>query len=317
MTVLRKIRLVSLFAGLALLAACGSQPTTNAERRPTAAGQPSAHNPSVSQGEAILGALRASQVERNSSQALEFVQRALQQTPDRPDLVWLAARLCGDVPRCEPQEYETRLRKLDPGNAVVWMGPLARAQNKGDTAAEEQILEAMGREQRFDVYWNSLLWQGALALAAESPQPAPKVLNGPLTNAINDVANWLTAVAMPPFTGLANACDRERTKDPKVAERCRNIGKVLQQGDTYAAEAVGIGISQRSVPPNSPAIVALSEHAAAVQYQHDGAREIMGEQVEREKLSAELIELMKKLRREQDVSLAVLRWAGVPLTPRK
>lgn len=313
MTVLRKIQLVSLFAGISLLAACSSQPTT----RTAGASPPAARTPSVSQGDAILGALRASQVERNSNQALLFVERALQQAPNRPELVWLAARLCGDVPRCEPQEYETRLRKADPGNAVVWMGPLARAQSKGDTAAEAQILEAIGREERFDVYWNSLLWQGAVALSAEAPRPAPKVLNGPLTNAINDVANWLTAVAMPPFTGLANACDRERAKEPTVAERCRRIGKVLQQGDTYAAEAVGIGISQRSVSPNSPTIIALSEHAATVQYQHDGAREIMGNQVEREKLSAELIELMKKLRREQDVSLAVLRWAGVPLRPRK
>jgi hypothetical protein len=92
---------------------------------------------------------------------------------------------------------------------------------------------------------------------------------------------------------------------------------VLQQGDTYAAEAVGIGISQRSVSPNSPAIIALTEHADVVQYQHDGAREIMGNQVEREKLSAELIELMKKLPREQDVSVAILRWAGEPLLPQK
>jgi hypothetical protein len=313
MTVLRKIQLVSLFAGISLLAACSSQPTTG-----PAATRPSATRaPIVSQGDAILGALRASQVERNSNQALLLVERALQQTPDRPELVWLAARLCGDVPRCEPQEYETRLRKLDPGNAVVWMGPLARAQRKGDTAAAEQILEAMGREERFDVYWNSLLWQGALALSAQAPQPAPKVLNGPLTNAINDVANWLTAVAMPPFDGLSSACARERTNDPAVAERCRRVGKVLQEGDTYAADAVGTGIAQRSVSPNSPTIIALSEHAAVLEYQHDGAREIMGSQVEREKLSAELIELMKKLRREQDVSLAVLRWAGVPLRPRR
>jgi hypothetical protein len=313
MNLLRTIRLVSIAAGASLLAACSSQPTTG----PTATSPSAARTPIVSQGDAILGALRASQVERNSNQALLFVERALQQAPDRPALVWLAARLCGDVPRCEPQEYETRLRKLDPGNAVVWMGPLARAQRKGDTAAAEQILEAMGREERFDVYWNSLLWQGALALSAQAPQPAPKVLNGPLTNAINDVANWLTAVAMPPFDGLSNACARDRTTEPAVAERCRRVGKVLQEGDTYAAEAVGIGISQRSVSPNSPTIVALSEQAAIVQYQHDGARQIMGEQVEREKLSRELIELMKKLRREQDVSLAVLRWAGVPLRPGK
>lgn len=243
------------------------------------------------------------------------MRRALEQIPDQKELVWLAARLCADVPRCEPETYESRLRKLDPGNGVVWVGPLIRAQARDDHAAETQILDALSREARFDVYWNALLSQGALALSARAPKPAPKLLNGPLTNAINDVSAWLSAVAVPSFTALANACSRERTREARTAERCRNIAKVLQQGDTYAAEAVGLGIAQRSVPPDSPTMIALTEHAAIVSYQHETAREILGQQVEREKMSAELIELMTNLRREQDVSLAVLRWAGVPLTP--
>ncbi len=294
------------------LLACSSAPTSTAPR----AGE-TAQGPATSAGraESIAAALRASQVERNPARALAHIERALTQEPQRAELLWLAARLCADVPRCDPTQFEARLRKVDSGNGVVWMGPLTRAQDKGDTAAETQILEALSREARFDVYWNSLLSQAAVVVSREARQPAPKMLNGPLTNAINDVGNWLSAVAVPSFAGLANACSRERTHDTRVAERCRKIAKVLQQGDTYAAEAVGIGIAQRAISPDSPNSIALTEHAAVLSYRHDTARDVMAEQVEREKVSAELIQLMQQLRREQEVSLAVLRWAGLPLTP--
>jgi hypothetical protein len=296
------------------LAACSSAPTTTA---PVTSSKASATRPTAAMdiGASVLAALRASQVDNEPTRALSFVQRALAQSPDRPELLWLAARLCGDVARCEPESYEARLRQLAPGNGVVWMGPLTRAQSARDSVTEKHVLEALSRESRFDVYWNALLSQAAVARSREQAQPPPKALNGPLTNAINEVADWLTAVAMPSFTGLAQTCSPDTARDETTAERCRRIAQVLQQGDTFAAEAVGIGLARRAVRPDSPSIVAIEERGAVLQYQHQAAREIMANQVEREKFSAELIELMKKLRREQDVSLAVLRWAGVSLTP--
>jgi hypothetical protein len=293
------------------LAACSNTPTTTTQSN-TSASRPAA---TVDIGANVLAALRASQVDNEPARALAFAQRALAQAPDRPELIWLAARLCGDVPRCEPESYEARLREVAPGNGVVWMGPLTRAQTARDSVTEKHVLEALGRESRFDVYWNALLSQAAVARSRESAQPPPKALNGPLTNAINEVADWLTAVAMPSFTGLAQTCSPDSARDEAAAERCRRIAQVLQQGDTFAAEAVGIGLARRAVRPDSPSIVAIEERGAILQYQHQTAREIMANQVEREKFSAELIELMKKLRREQDVSLAILRWAGVSLTP--
>ncbi|MFO7304356.1 MAG: hypothetical protein C0P74_002455 [Gammaproteobacteria bacterium] len=312
---LRRVLFIAELLCCALLMACGATPsadeTTTSPHPPPGRRAPQA----VSSGDVIVAALRASQVENDPIAALAHVERALRQIPEQKELVWLASRLCGDVPRCEPEVYESRLRKLDPGNGVVWAGPLMRAQARDDRAAEIHILEALSREDRFDVYWNTLLSQGALALSAQATAPPPKLLNGPLTNAINDVSAWLSALAVPSLTAIAKSCSEERTRDVQIAERCRNVARVLQQGDTYAAEAVGLGIAQRSVAPDSPSMIALTERAAVVSYQHQTARDILGEQVEREKMSAQLIELMKKLRREQDVSLAVLRWAGVPLTP--
>lgn len=297
-----------------LLGCSSSPPANTAARTPSASTGTPTKAAQASIGNWVAGALRASQSERNPGRALQTIEQALSQAPNRAELVWLAARLCADVPGCEPERYEARLRKLDPGNGVVWMGPLARAQAKNDNAAELQILEALSREERFDVYWNVLLREGALAVSAQT-RDRKQLLNGPLTNALNEVAAWLTAVAVPSFTGLANVCTRERATTPDMAQRCNRIANVLQRGDTFAAEAVGLGIAQRVVPDNSPSKIAIAERVDTVTYQHDTARTVMNNQVEREKLSAELIELMGKLRREQDVSLAVLRWARLPLEP--
>ena len=59
----------------------------------------------------------------------------------------------------------------------------------------------------------------------------------------------------------------------------------------------------------------LDERVATLSYRSQQSGAIVREQVERDKFSAQMIELMKKLPREQDVSLAILRWAGQPLLP--
>src|SRR5690606_18510873 len=138
-------------AAIAPFAGCGSSPP---REEPSAAPAPprTSASTSISRGAAIVSALRASQFARDRPRAFAHLRRAIDQAPDRKELVWLAIRLCPDVPRCDPAVYEARLRKLDPGNGVVWMGPLARAQGRGDDAAATQILEALSRETRFDVY---------------------------------------------------------------------------------------------------------------------------------------------------------------------
>ena len=59
----------------------------------------------------------------------------------------------------------------------------------------------------------------------------------------------------------------------------------------------------------------LDERVATLSYRSQAAGAVVRSQVERDKFSAQMIELMKKLPREQDVSLAILRWAGQPLLP--
>jgi NifB/MoaA-like Fe-S oxidoreductase len=76
-------------------------------------------------------------------------------------------------------------------------------------------------------------------------------------------------------------------------------------------------MAQRLATPASPDSIVLDERVATLSYRSQAAGAVVREQVERDRFSAQLLELMKKLPREQDVSVAILRWAGQPLVPGK
>jgi hypothetical protein len=91
----------------------------------------------------------------------------------------------------------------------------------------------------------------------------------------------------------------------------------MQHSDTTLVEGIGIGMAQRLATPASPDALVLEERGATLSYRSQAAGAVVRSQVERDKFSAQMIELMKKLPREQDVSVAILRWAGEPLLPQK
>ena len=110
-------------------------------------------------------------------------------------------------------------------------------------------------------------------------------------------------------------CSVARAVNPSVAARCLRISEAMLRGDTYMAEGVGLGIRERLASPGTPGATAVAEMIKISRYQRDTATTIMESQVEREKLSRELVNLMQKLRREQDVFVAVIRWGGQPVLP--
>jgi hypothetical protein len=252
---------------------------------------------------------------RGMDRALVFIRAAAEKAPERTDIAWLHAQVCSAVPGCAPEPLEARLRKLDPRNSVVWIGALRRAQQQGDRAAEPQILEAMSNGAYVDVYWNQLLWKTSLALRAMPGQTKDATGAPSLTIAMDDTTFWLTAMAIPRFEPVAKACSKERLADATVAARCSRVANVLQNGDTYLAEGVGLGIAERVARPGTAEALAVAERISTSRYQRETASRVISVQIEKEKFSAELIELTQRLRREQDVFLAVVRWAGEPLLP--
>ncbi|HEV8331855.1 MAG TPA: hypothetical protein VGQ22_10585 [Steroidobacteraceae bacterium] len=304
----RFFRPIVLAAALAL-SACASQ----APQRGTSA---SAATRTLSgNADELAGDALQELTESDAQTALAAIARANLVAQNRPDLAWLHVRICALTPGCEPEPIEARFRKLAPDNGVVWLGPLARAQSRRDKQVEAQILEAMSRAQRFDVYWTTLIWR--LSAARRAKAPAAGASPAPLTEALDRTTEVLSAAVVPAFKPLSTACELARTQDPTARTRCDRIALAMQSSDTTLVEGLGIGMAQHLATPASPEAIVLDERAATLSYRSQAAGAVVRSQVERDKFSAQLIELMKKLPREQDVSVAILRWAGEPLLPGK
>lgn len=295
-----------------LLSACASSPP-----------QPGASNvnPVPESGDAdefAAGALAlwGTNASANGSRALTQIQKAAQVAPQRPEILWLHLRLCMEVPGCEPEPIEARLRKLDPDNGVVWLGPLARAQARRDARASAQILEMMSKAGNFNIYWTTLIAKlvppmSRMPVATSVAQPVPT----PLTNAMNSTINWLSTLAAAAFRPLSAACDAQQVREPETRVRCEQVAQALQRSDTTLVEGLGLGISERLAPANSGALMQITERVQTLRHQTQAAGAIVTAQVEKEKFSEQMLKLMQQLRKEQDVSRAILRWAGQPLTP--
>ncbi len=295
---------VSIALILIAAAGCGGQP----ERGTSAAPAPVARA-------AAPDTLLADAMRRHNQdpvQALALVAAAADRAPDRTDILWLYIQLCAQASSCQPEDAESRLRRLDPGNAATWLGALSRAQERRDAAAQNEILEAMGRAKRFDIYWNSLVSKITYAAGA-APPSATQPLTQPLTSTMNEAIGWLSAVALPRFKPIGDAC--LRTTNPATIERCRNVAHALMQGDTVIAERMGLSIAERFATAAGPESAQIARLIARSQYQLETAGQIVASQTEQDKFTLEMLELMSKQRREQDVFEAILRWAGRPMEP--
>lgn len=248
-------------------------------------------------------ALAVYQLQRDGARSWNLISAATQQAPRRTDLAYLQMRLCALIEGCRPEPYETRLRQLDPDNAVVWMRALADAQRRREAIVEAQIVDAIGRAKHFDVYWNALGARIANTRMANGTRP---------DSALGDTISWMGDTLVPSLQPLTVACSRSRTTDAAWAERCSRAARVLMNGDTYIAESVGTKLAQQ-VASDTATQMQLSERDTDARYLWRTYAAITSAQIERDKYATEIVDLMSKLRREQDVHMAVARWARRPV----
>lgn len=250
-------------------------------------------------------ALAAYHLQRDGARTLALIAAATNRAPNRADLAYLQLALCRAIEGCQPEPYETIVRKLEPSNAVVWMRALEQAQQRRETSVEAHVLEAMGRAETFDVHWNELV----------AAVTGARIALGARANAaLSETVGWLGETIVPPLQPLTLACGRTRTAEPGWAQRCSKLAQVLANGDTYVVEALGLKIAQQ-VTADALEQNRLAQRTLTARYLWRESGTIIESQVERDKFAAQLVELMRKLRREQDVHLAVVRWAGLPVVP--
>jgi hypothetical protein len=296
------------------MAVLGCASPTSATKTSSAKPVKHAASPTASSDLLLVEALRQYLNNRDSAQSLALAKLAVQRAPERTDALWILLQICGGSPGCDPEPIEAQLRKLDPGNGLVWLSPLNRAMQRGDQPAANQILENIGRGQRVDLGWNGTVAKLATALS-ERTRTSDSNNKTPLTSGLNEMVELLSKLSLPAFQTLAESCTARRLGDNLTSARCLLVSSVLQRSDTYIAESIGLGIAQRLAASDPAGSTKVEQRIAIARYQRDSAGEIIASQVEREKFSAEMLGLMRKQRREQDVYIAIIRWSGRPLSP--
>ena len=245
-------------------------------------------------------------VQRHRDQSVALFDRALAASPARVDLVWLQAQNCRAAPPCDPEPMERRLRELDPANGAGWLGALARADSQNDTEAKDAALAALGRSQRVDVYWTTLIVGLSRAVAQTKTMS--------LSEAEVVIIGLLAAQALPTYGVASNACKGERLQRVEVTEICRGVAQAFERGDTYITEMIGIAIAKRVWPEQSVEWMAASDARRVFEY-----RSRLSAKQEIDWSNAHAAEtylaLCSENHREQDVSRALLIRAGLRPDP--
>jgi hypothetical protein len=298
----RRYPAAGLTAGLALLlliAGCSATKTTDSIESTVKVGKAD---------ELATQALQQYFTTKNVPAALKLLQQAVKSAPQRIDMQWLYFELCAQVLDCSTEPTEARLLKLDPENGAVQLGVLARAQREQDVAAETEALEAISRSPVFKIYWNSLISKMARVAARDVKRPQP------ITRSLNEITDWYSNLAGATFGPILVACrSTSAVADPATNARCMRIAGLLLRSDTYIGETVGFSLAEQLLGKEQAQ--KILERRAASQYQRDAASEVINAQMDREKLSSLLLNLMDQLPREQDVFLALLQWRDQPTTP--
>jgi hypothetical protein len=198
---------------------------------------------------------------KNRPQAIVLLARAEAAEPERADLVWLYLRVCQEEPSCDPQPEELRLRTLSPGNGAGWLGALARASVAKDEAAQDAALSAIGRSERVDIYWTTLIGHLSIAVAQTG-----KIS---LADAMTAVTGIVAARAIPAYFPASNSCKGGRLQRTGILEACRGVATAFEQGDTAITEMMGVAIAKRVWPQGSAEWQAAAERRRVYDYRAD------------------------------------------------
>lgn len=287
----------------ALLAACASEEASHRATYEQTVAQ--ARQALLAAGDADSLAVAALLTDKgDASERLALVTRAATAAPERPDLAWLQLQQCIRVPGCDVEPVEAHLRKLDPGNGAAWSGSLARSLD--DAAKRESVVTAIASSERYDIYWNPLIFHTANALIESGAMRAP--------NALVAAIGIGSAQAIPAFQPLTAGCKGAALEPAEALVQCRRLSAVLRHGDTYLTEMLGESLAKRLWPVGSPEYQEVVDERRVTRYRWEAAAKANRDFGSPEG-TERYLELLATHRTEQEVALAELTRAGLAPNP--
>lgn len=242
----------------------------------------------------------------DGARAEQLAARASAAAPKRPDLVWLHAQLCRDVPTCDRKPIDAQLHRLDPDNGAVFLPALQDVARGTDPVEADRLLAAVAASKRIDFYWNPLIAHlTAAVISTKTMAPGPSVV------AVIGVAS---TVVIPAVAGASLPCRDWIPREERRTE-CKAIARAFLQGDTAVAEAAGQTMTQALWAPDSPESVAAKEARRVLTYQvmTNGAE--AQRRLTDEAAVHRYLDKLGRYRREREVIVAELAEAGHSPSP--
>jgi hypothetical protein len=250
-----------------------------------------------------------------AAEALDLAGRASELAPENAAIGWLRLRLCMEAQACDFRTAATAMRWLDADNAADWLPTLAAAYKDKDITETARVIADMAQGKRFDIYWNRLVVLMADALKATA-RKLPKGYSDSDSARLVTAEGIAGAEMVPPFSTLIDVC-RDPPAGGERYESCLKLAKILQQGDSFTAQTVGLTMERRLLPADSKEARALGERRHTLDWRMTMAAKFDTPLLPWMKNSRVRWRLarMRTLRREEDVCIAVLREQGLPTEP--
>jgi hypothetical protein len=252
----------------------------------------------------------------SDSGSYPLVARAVQLAPDRPDLAWLAVRLCASASDCDGSGPEKHLHDVDPGNGIGSTGALTRAQRKNDAAAIDAALTAIGSSERFYVYFNPLVAATAGELAAVQHSGPGQPSGKEVARATLQMIAVIASSVLPPSQSFSVSCKGVALE--QVAgrlERCRRAAQAFARADTFIVEGLGLSLQQQLWPLDSPEGRAIAARRRVLQYRLEEYSRLNISSPNTDVFPPDALDVFRSHEREQDAALVYLAKAGVPADP--
>jgi hypothetical protein len=243
----------------------------------------------------------------NPAQRLTLMARAVSEAPDRPDLVWLNLRLCTQVGGCDPEPLEGKLRALDPDNGAAWFDSMDLAGKLNNVVAVRKDLAAIATSRRFDLYWNATIVHVTNAILKTHTMDLP--------TALVTTIGMASAIAVPAYQTIVNACKGDPLQDLDLLSTCRQVSTVMRAGDTYLTEMIGVAIAKRTWPEGSPEYVDAVSAKRVAHYRMDADGKLSLHLFFYSEYAAKRLQLMMEKKTEQEVTLAEISSAKLNPDP--
>lgn len=248
------------------------------------------------------------------SAAVDLAAKASDLDPDNAAIGWLRLQLCAGTAGCDIRDPATTMRWVDAENSAVWMATLAVAQRDKDSEEVSRILQEMAQGSRFEVYRNRtvvLLFDTLTKAGAELPAGyVPSDLSR-----LSEAMAVAGAEIVPPFAPLLAACRESLGAERR--ENCLKLAKLMQRGDTVSAQMAGLTIERRLSAPDSKDARAVAERRRELDWRVTAASEYDAPALPwlTNALARDRVREMRKLPREEDVDIAILRRHKIALEP--